>query len=222
MTPPKGFNPNDPECPKCRGGMWDNRDDKQGARSPDFKCKQENGDCDGRVWMDPPLGRGQRNGNGRGGRGSGSSGGNANRGAQHQEPAPRMEIPALTPPERKAHRDKTLLNYFGLMSRTAKEMQKIALASNVLLTMDDVQAATYSLFSLMDRKKLLEPPDLGSAPKPVAATTAASSTPPAAANRAPARAMASAGAPRSNGHRAPDPTLGHTEDDLGGEDDLPF
>lgn len=39
-----------PVCPKCGGGMWDNRIDKKNPKAPDFKCKDKG--CDGVVW--PP------------------------------------------------------------------------------------------------------------------------------------------------------------------------
>lgn len=41
-----------PACPKCGGGMWDNRPKKASgefkANAPDFKCKDRT--CDGKVW----------------------------------------------------------------------------------------------------------------------------------------------------------------------------
>lgn len=39
-----------PSCPKCQGGMWDNRVGKTNPRAPDFKCKDRG--CDGVIW--PP------------------------------------------------------------------------------------------------------------------------------------------------------------------------
>jgi hypothetical protein len=39
-----------PNCPKCQGAMWDNRENKRNPRAPDFKCK--NAGCDGVIW--PP------------------------------------------------------------------------------------------------------------------------------------------------------------------------
>jgi len=39
-----------PNCPKCGGGMWDNRASKRNPRAPDFKCKDKS--CDGVIW--PP------------------------------------------------------------------------------------------------------------------------------------------------------------------------
>jgi hypothetical protein len=39
-----------PNCPKCGGEMWDNRQSKRNPRAPDFKCKDRN--CDGVIW--PP------------------------------------------------------------------------------------------------------------------------------------------------------------------------
>ncbi len=37
-----------PECPKCGGPMWDNRDSKRNPRAPDFRCR--NRTCDGVLW----------------------------------------------------------------------------------------------------------------------------------------------------------------------------
>lgn len=37
-------------CPKCGGGMWDNRVGKKNPKAPDFKCKDKA--CDGVIW--PP------------------------------------------------------------------------------------------------------------------------------------------------------------------------
>ncbi|MEO7714357.1 MAG: hypothetical protein ABIV10_15705 [Gemmatimonadaceae bacterium] len=41
-----------PNCPKCEGPMWDNREGKKNPKAPDFKCKDR--ECDGVVW--PPRG----------------------------------------------------------------------------------------------------------------------------------------------------------------------
>ena len=41
-----------PDCPKCQGPMWDNREGKRNPKAPDFKCKDRG--CDGVVW--PPRG----------------------------------------------------------------------------------------------------------------------------------------------------------------------
>ena len=43
-----------PECPKCGGAMWDNREGKRNPKAPDFKCKDKS--CDGVVW--PPRATG--------------------------------------------------------------------------------------------------------------------------------------------------------------------
>jgi hypothetical protein len=37
-----------PECPKCKGKMWDNREKKTNPKAPDFKCRDKN--CDGVFW----------------------------------------------------------------------------------------------------------------------------------------------------------------------------
>lgn len=50
MPIPEGFNPDYPECPKCGGPMWDNRNRKRNPNAPDFKCKDQ-GNCNGAVWM---------------------------------------------------------------------------------------------------------------------------------------------------------------------------
>jgi hypothetical protein len=41
-----------PNCPKCSGPMWDNREGKRNPKAPDFKCKDRG--CDGVIW--PPRG----------------------------------------------------------------------------------------------------------------------------------------------------------------------
>jgi hypothetical protein len=41
-----------PNCPKCQGPMWDNREGKRNPKAPDFKCKDR--ECDGVIW--PPRG----------------------------------------------------------------------------------------------------------------------------------------------------------------------
>ena len=42
--------PQAPQCPKCAGSMWDNREGKRNPRAPDYKCKTDG--CDGVIW--PP------------------------------------------------------------------------------------------------------------------------------------------------------------------------
>src|SRR2546423_13842075 len=37
-----------PNCPKCGGAMWDNREGKRNPKAPDFKCKDR--ECDGVIW----------------------------------------------------------------------------------------------------------------------------------------------------------------------------
>ena len=39
-----------PNCPKCQGPMWDNREGKRNPKAPDYKCKDR--ECDGVIW--PP------------------------------------------------------------------------------------------------------------------------------------------------------------------------
>jgi hypothetical protein len=39
-------------CPKCGGGMYDNRLTKKNPKQPDFKCKRYKEGCEGVVW--PP------------------------------------------------------------------------------------------------------------------------------------------------------------------------
>ena len=49
-----------PNCPKCGGAMWDNRESKRNPRAPDFKCRDKA--CDGVIW--PPKGAAAGNGRG--------------------------------------------------------------------------------------------------------------------------------------------------------------
>lgn len=42
--------PQDTQCPKCNGAMWDNRSTKRNPKQPDFKCKDR--ECTGVIW--PP------------------------------------------------------------------------------------------------------------------------------------------------------------------------
>lgn len=37
-----------PNCPKCKGPMWDNREGKTNPKQPDFKCKDKA--CGGAIW----------------------------------------------------------------------------------------------------------------------------------------------------------------------------
>jgi hypothetical protein len=43
-----------PNCPRCQGPMWDNREGKRNPKAPDFKCKDR--ECDGVIW--PPRNAG--------------------------------------------------------------------------------------------------------------------------------------------------------------------
>lgn len=43
--------PNGPTCPKCGGGVWDNRTGKKNPRSPDWACKDKDG-CGFALWLD--------------------------------------------------------------------------------------------------------------------------------------------------------------------------
>jgi hypothetical protein len=49
-----------PNCPKCNGAMWDNREKKTNPKAPDFKCK--NKECDGAVWPPKDSGNGAAHG----------------------------------------------------------------------------------------------------------------------------------------------------------------
>ena len=40
--------PDEPDCPKCGGRMWDNRLTKRNPKAPDFKCRDRS--CDGVIW----------------------------------------------------------------------------------------------------------------------------------------------------------------------------
>lgn len=33
------------QCPRCNGPTWDNRETKKNPKAPDYKCKEENGEC---------------------------------------------------------------------------------------------------------------------------------------------------------------------------------
>ncbi len=47
--------PQDTQCPKCEGPMWDNRATKRNPKQPDFKCKDR--DCTGVIWPPKPGAR---------------------------------------------------------------------------------------------------------------------------------------------------------------------
>lgn len=49
-TAKPAMNGSAPNCPKCKGPMWDNREGKTNPKQPDFKCKDKA--CDGAIW--PP------------------------------------------------------------------------------------------------------------------------------------------------------------------------
>lgn len=38
-----------PQCRFCDGDVWDNRDDKRNAKSPDYKCKKKS--CGAAAWI---------------------------------------------------------------------------------------------------------------------------------------------------------------------------
>lgn len=40
-----------PQCAKCGGAMWDNRQGKRNPKAPDFKCKNQS--CGAGVWLEP-------------------------------------------------------------------------------------------------------------------------------------------------------------------------
>lgn len=52
QTPQQQPQSNKPQCPECKGEMWDNRPKKAKGEykpnSPDFACKDKN--CSGRIW----------------------------------------------------------------------------------------------------------------------------------------------------------------------------
>lgn len=131
-------------CPKCGKDMWDDRQNKKNPRQPDFKCKDR--DCDGVIW--PAR---EKGGNGGGGR-----------------PA-RAPEPELSTEERSAGRMVLRDYYLKLMGFMGAEMKKIATKEGIPLEMKDVQAATFSLFSEMGRRRYL---DTGSKPKAAPATPA--------------------------------------------------
>lgn len=41
-----------PQCPICKGSMWDNREKKLSPKQPDFKCKDKS--CAGVIWPPKP------------------------------------------------------------------------------------------------------------------------------------------------------------------------
>lgn len=44
-----------PDCPKCNGPMFDNRNEKKNSKAPDFRCKDQNCKTNGYrtgVWAD--------------------------------------------------------------------------------------------------------------------------------------------------------------------------
>jgi hypothetical protein len=45
----------EPQCPKCSGPLWDNRQTKRNPKQPDFKCKDKA--CNGVIW--PPKDQAQ-------------------------------------------------------------------------------------------------------------------------------------------------------------------
>ena len=140
MSVPEGFNPEYPECPKCGGKMWDNRKGKKNPKAPDFKCKDtECGKNGGAVWLESPSGGSSRGG----GRGNG---------AGSPPAAP------LTREEQQAGKKATIDGYFGLMALVAPKMKSLAETYQLPLTMDDVQAATYSVYGLLDKRRFLTLP----------------------------------------------------------------
>lgn len=46
-----------PQCPKCGGAMWDNRETKQKPTQPDFKCKDK-ANCGEAIWLEGRKGKG--------------------------------------------------------------------------------------------------------------------------------------------------------------------
>lgn len=52
MPLPQGFDTENPTCPKCGGGCWDNRENKRNPKQPDYKCKDQ--DCNHAIWITPP------------------------------------------------------------------------------------------------------------------------------------------------------------------------
>lgn len=152
MGIPEGFDLDNPACPGCGGEMYDNRGDKPSPRSPDFKCKDP--DCEAKpIWLERP----------RGGRG-GQKGGNRQSAPAAAAP-PVAPKPKLTKEQRLAGRLKVIEDYLGVMGVVAGRMAAIAKRTEVPLDMANVQAATWSVFGVMDRRGYFGQP----AAKPAAA-----------------------------------------------------
>lgn len=172
---PAGFDVNNPICPDCNGPMWDNRTKKEkGEYKPnrsDFSCKDKD-TCGKGVWMTDEekaaLSPARPNGAG-------------------AAPAVRVNLP---PEARKAGRDKVVADYFGLMKLAAERMAIIANQHGAVLDMGNVQAATYSVYGLMEKHGYLSAPARAPAAPAAAPAAAAAPSPP---RRAPAPVAAGSG-----------------------------
>ncbi len=121
------------QCPKCGGAMWDNRETKKNPRQPDFKCKNKS--CDEAMWLD--------------------------KGQLKQSTKATADTTAtsgpvgLTPPQQASARQSIRQTYAITMGYVAGFMAKIATENKLPLDMGHVQAATFSIYNMMDKRGLL-------------------------------------------------------------------
>lgn len=141
-TWPKGFDPENPECPRCQGAMYDNRNDpKRKKGMPHFRCKDkacvDDSDRVTGVWGpdDPAKPKVA----------AGDTVGTVSGGAAYA-PTPKYNF---TPAEKAVVRKARIADYLALMQNVKDGMTKIALGkpeAMVALDMGNVQAATFSLW----------------------------------------------------------------------------
>lgn len=121
------------ECPKCHSKVWDNREKKKSSKSPDFRCK--NKECDEPFWL-----------------------------PKDENPASAPSAPVatrtsgldgLTAQQQANARQMVRESYTSTMAYIAGAMQKIAKDTGIPITMDAVQAATFSVYNTMDKKGLI-------------------------------------------------------------------
>ena len=123
------------QCPKCGGPMWDNTDSKKNPRSPDYKCKDKH--CGEGVWIrDGKIGTSTK-----------------------PKPDAPVQTPhglqGLTPQQQANARQVVRQTYMVTMGYIAGAMAKVAKDSGIPLDMAAVQAATFSVYNIMDKKGLI-------------------------------------------------------------------
>lgn len=202
MSPlPPGFDPNNPACPGCGGAMYDNRQKKADgsytSKRADFSCMDKKG-CDKGLWIEAKGARPAK-----------------------VQGATVLARPTYSPAQKKLGRDALLENYMGLMRLVTERMVKMAGDCTLPVDMANVQAATYSIFGLMDKAGYLPVPSGLAAGAAPSAPQAPAPPPPAPAPRSapPARPAA----PPARG-RAPIPGDDPYADtpDVDEPDELPF